>query len=637
MPPFRLTDPLWGGVAVAALAFLLYANTLAHGWVLDDAIVITDNMFTQRGIEGLGGIFSKDTFFGFFKVEGKEALVSGGRYRPLTVAMFAVVYEMFGDKPAAFHFLTVLLYGLLCFVLYRTLRLLLSERFPGEGGAWLALIAAGLFAAHPVHTEVVANVKGCDEIATLLFSMLTLAYTLKAWDTGQWRYVWYAAGVFFLANLSKENAVTFLAAIPLALALFRRRETALKGGYLGVLVPLLGAFLLFLAIRGSILGWQFGGTPMELMNNPFLKYVGPYTWAPFTFAEKLAAVILAAGKYLALLFWPHPLTHDYYPRQLPYVQPGDWRALGIALLYAALAGFAVLRMRARPLMCFGILYFFFTFSIVSNLIFPIGTNMGERFLFMPSVGFALCVAALLHHLFIEKNKTVVALGIAGLMVALYAVKTVSRNPVWESNERLFFTDIKTSVNSAKLQNACGSYLFEQARDTQDTLVVRETALRSVAHLSKAIEIHPTYKDAYLSRGGSHFLLKEYEQAISDYREALRIQPNEAKAKTGLSYCLREAGRYYGQVKGDLAKAMKYFEEAWSYNKEDGETAHSIGVVLGLQQKPQEALPWFEKAVALTPDNSIYRSNLASSLMAVGRQEAAQQEMQRAMELKAAGK
>lgn len=403
------------------------------------------------------------------------------------------------------------------------------------------------------------------------------------------------------------------------------------------MAPLLGAFLLFFVIRGSILGWRFGGAPLELMNNPFLKYVGPYAWVPFTFAEKLAAVILAAGKYLALLLWPHPLTHDYYPRQLPYVAPGDWRVLGIAAVYVALAGFALWRLRARPLTSFGILYFFFTFSIVSNLIFPIGTNMGERFLFMPSVGFALCVAALLHHFFIEKNKLSAALSIAALIAALYAVKTVSRNPVWESNERLFFADIGTSANSAKLQNACGSYLFEQARDAKDTATTRQTALRSLAHLNKAIEIHPTYKDAYLSRGGSHFLLKEYEQAIADYREALRIQPNDAKAKTGLAFCLREAGRYYGQTKGDLHKAIRYFEEAWRYNDQDGETAHSIGVVLGLQQKPTEALPWFEKAAALTPDNSIYRANLASSLMALGRQEEAQREMQRAAELKAAGK
>lgn len=230
LPPFRLTHPMWGGIAIAVWAFLLYVNTLGHGWALDDAIVITDNMFTTRGVEGLGGIFSKDTFFGFFKVEGKETLVSGGRYRPLTVALFAVVYEMFGDKPGAFHFLTILLYALLCFVVYRVVRLLLAERFGGDSGAWLALIAAGLFAAHPTHTEVVANVKGCDEIVTLLFSMLTLGLSLKAWDSGQFRYMWYAAGVFFSGQPVQGKRRDLSGGDPAGLALVSQARYGAQGG-----------------------------------------------------------------------------------------------------------------------------------------------------------------------------------------------------------------------------------------------------------------------------------------------------------------------------------------------------------------------------------------------------------------------
>lgn len=50
-----------------ALAVLLYANTLTHGFVQDDAIVITDNMFTTQGIQGIPGILSKDTFLAFSK------------------------------------------------------------------------------------------------------------------------------------------------------------------------------------------------------------------------------------------------------------------------------------------------------------------------------------------------------------------------------------------------------------------------------------------------------------------------------------------------------------------------------------------------------------------------------------------
>ena len=78
IPGFFSNTLLQSGL-IFGIAFLLYANTLTHGFVLDDAIVITDNMYTQQGVKGIGGILSNDTFFGFFKVEGKEVLVSGGR------------------------------------------------------------------------------------------------------------------------------------------------------------------------------------------------------------------------------------------------------------------------------------------------------------------------------------------------------------------------------------------------------------------------------------------------------------------------------------------------------------------------------------------------------------------------------
>jgi hypothetical protein len=159
------------------LAVLLYANTLTHGFVQDDAIVITDNMFTTQGVKGIPGILTKDTFFGFFKVEGKETLVSGGRYRPLTLVVFALLYEVFGLDPFPYHLLTVLLYALTCVLLYRVLLLLLREHSGlGAGVAWMATL---LFTVHPIHTEVVANIKGCDEIVALLGSLGATALVFR--------------------------------------------------------------------------------------------------------------------------------------------------------------------------------------------------------------------------------------------------------------------------------------------------------------------------------------------------------------------------------------------------------------------------------------------------------------------------
>ena len=205
------------GWLLFGFAFLLYANTLTHGFVLDDDIVIRDNMFTQKGASGISGILSKDTFFGYFKVEGKDALVSGGRYRPLTLVFFALIYQIFGPNTFVYHLFTVLLFAATTLLLYRVLLLLLQPR----GASWsaaMAFLATALFAAHPIHTEVVANIKGCDEIVTLLGSLGALWLVLKAFDTGKTMYAALSGLVFFLACLSKENAATFVVVIPLAKA-----------------------------------------------------------------------------------------------------------------------------------------------------------------------------------------------------------------------------------------------------------------------------------------------------------------------------------------------------------------------------------------------------------------------------------
>ena len=158
-------------LALFALSVLVYANTFSHDFAQDDAIVITDNMFTTEGVSGLGGIFRYDTFYGFFKTANKDKLVAGGRYRPLTLAMFAIEYQVFGDNPTAMHILNALWYGLLVVVLYGALLALFRSRAKwdkqlSENMVYLIpLLAALVFALHPLHTEAVANIASGDRVA----------------------------------------------------------------------------------------------------------------------------------------------------------------------------------------------------------------------------------------------------------------------------------------------------------------------------------------------------------------------------------------------------------------------------------------------------------------------------------------
>lgn len=511
----------WVAYGILALSILLYVNTLAHDFALDDAIVITDNMYTQKGAAGIPGLLTHDTFYGFFKTEGKANLVSGGRYRPLTPVLFALERSIFGDGPFMHHLLNILFYALCCWLFYRMLLLI----FRGNSlvTLWWACAAAFLFTAHPLHTEAVANIKGRDEILALLGSLIACICVLKAWDIQESmpqksvvKFQLGGAVAMFLALMSKENAITFLAVVPLTLVFFRN---ASWGTAFRKILPLGGAALLFLLIRGSVIGWTMGSTPDELMNNPFLKWNGS-TYIPFAAEEKWGTIFYTLGKYLQLLWIPTPLTHDYYPRHIGIMHLTQPTVLLSILLYVALGWLAWKGYKQKSIWGYAILVFLITLSIVSNIVFPIGTNMSERFLFMPSIGWALggawCIS-LLH-----KNKSP---GIAGswtlasiilfVITFAFSMLVIRRNPVWKDNFSLFTTDVKTSSQSAKLLNAAGGETLAQITKIQDTSLQRQYALQAEDYLTKALEIHPVYKNAWLLLGNSKFYQKQYDAAIEN--------------------------------------------------------------------------------------------------------------------------
>ncbi len=602
-------------VLIFAFACLLYANTLFHQFTLDDGIVITDNMFTQKGFSGIPGLLSKDTFFGFFKVEGKEQLVSGGRYRPLTPVLFAMLYQLVGKHPLPYHLLTILLYAATCVMLHRTLLLLLGPR--GNGYAALfAFLAALLFTGHPIHTEVAANVKGSDEIVTLLCSLGALYAAVKASDTRKKLWALGAGVLFFLACLSKENAATFVVLVPLALWWFRTGRGAEQKVQWSGAWAIAGAFAVFFVLRGSILGWRFGAAPMELMNNPYLKIVGNQ-WVPFTFLEKMASIFYTLWKYIQLLLVPHPLTHDYYPRQIDVMSFSNPIALFSVVLHIGLFLYAVLGREKRDPVRFGILFYLIALSIVSNIVFPIGTHMGERFAFMPSVGFCMIAASGLIYLSQQGRRLPVMWGVLGVILFLYSLKTITRNPTWHDNDLLFITDVENSPNSAKIRNACGGSLYDKAGRSSDDKEKQALYRQVVVHTTKAIELYPNYSDAYVTRAGAQYFLKQFDGAVADYREAVRLAPDKPEYRKNLAFALRENGKSYGEQKGDLANALRFLNESWQISGDDPETARLLGVVHGVQGKNQEAVQWFSKAVELAPDNASYMYDLGTAYYNAG--------------------
>lgn len=610
-------------IILLLLGFILYGNTLSHDYALDDSIVIKQNDYTKQGISGLKTIFTKDTFFGFFNIEGKDKLVAGGRYRPMSLAFFAVAWSVWGDSPLLFHLSNILFYSICCFLIFYLLsRLSATKDLMSE---WFPLLVAGLFMVNPIHTEVVANIKGLDEIFSLTGSMLAAILIIKAIDKNILRNYLLAALSFFFALMSKENAISFVAIIPLSLYLLHKqsiKDSIIKSW------PLWLSVFAFLSIRTSILGWDLGGEPMELMNNPFLKIVDN-VFVPYGFSEKMASIIFCLGYYLKLFIIPHPLTHDYYPM---FVELKSFSSLSVIislLAHLLLIIIAAINLKKRSILSYGIFYYFITLSIVSNIVFPVGTNMAERFLFMPSLGICMIVAFGIHKLTARRN---IKIGIAAVILLLHSGLTIARNPVWKNDFTLFTTDVKTSHNSAKANNAAGGAIQTEALKLTDAKKKNEMFRQSNVYLRKAVKIHPNYKNAYLLMGNNHFYLKDYNAAVQSYEFALRIDPNYTDAMNNLSISFRELGKREGEKNNNIGGAINYLNKSFQLNNSDPETVRLLGVAHGMSNNHSSAVQYFEKLTQMIPDSAFAYVVLFKACKNAGMEEKALSAYEKAIQL-----
>ncbi len=628
---------------IVLVSFVVYGNTLGHKYALDDVYVITQNNFTMQGLAGIPDIFSSDQFAG--KYGDKKNIVVGGRYRPLSIFSFAIEYQFFGESPGISHFLNIVFFALTGIVLY----LLFLKLFPGrkDQNPYLSIpfLTTLLFLVHPIHTEVVANIKGRDEIFALLGALYATLLTLRYLELRHRKYLIQSGFVFFLGLLSKENTITFLAIIPLTVYFFT--EFKLRDIILS-LVPLGIATVLFLAVRQAVIGGAALEIEKELLNNPFLDA---------SFEERFATVFYTLGLYLKLLVFPHPLTFDYYPYHIPLMKWANWEVVLSLLVNIALLVVAVIGLKNKSKIAYAIWLYFIPLSIVANLLFPVGVFMNERFIYFSSIGFSFVVAWLLIEKLQPKMKNpenfkkLIYFGLGAIML-LYSVKTIARNSAWKDNETLFSTDIKTSSNSIKSNAGYAEILYHKGEEIKDQGERKKVLEQSIHYFQKSISIHPKYVNAMLLLANAWFeynrsvdstlhyylriaelkpnmydvyrnlpvvigSLKDPNKELDYYFKFLKINPDRADIN-------HEIGLIYGKRKNDLDNAIEYLERASELEPGNIDIINDLGLAYGLSNQYTNALNTFLAALQFKPNDKQLHINIGLSYQNLGNEEKAKQ-------------
>lgn len=520
----------------ALVAFLLHLPVMLNGFVWDDA-----EKFGKAQWDGPQDLVAALTpqYWEALSHEPPEA----GYYRPVASLLFAWNQSQFGLDPRIYHAQSLLLHALVC-----ALVVLLGGRLI-HLDAWAALAAGLLFAVHPVHTEALAF---ASDLTDLLAATAYLgALLLAVGRTPGWKRALGVSCLWLLALGSKEMAITLPAL--LAFLIWLRPGTSLRQSWrLGALLVVSGG--LYLGVRL----WVCGGLAPA---GAGLEWDG---WL-----VRFSAVGRSIQALSRMLVWPWPLVADYGPAGK--VLPTSLFASGLVVVAGALSVLAIGARKKMPALALGVGWLVLTAFPVLNLV-PIPQPLAERFLYLPSVGLCLALAAGL--------RTLPRLAQARLLLALLPLLVAgawvswARLPEWRDDRALWSSVLRVLPDNPRaLQNLAADH--EQRGETAAAL--------------------PLYARAYA-------LAPEMDKVVMAY-----------------------AGALYGA--GELDQAIAVLRKRVSRGVVGAQIAGMLGAALARSGQFLEAAQAFDLVVKSQPDDTRARISRALCWVALGRRAEAEGELE----------
>lgn len=565
----------WGILALFALVvMILYAPSLRYDFTLDDDLFVRNHPAVQKGLGGIPEAFNQGST-SHFKGSNFEI------YRPWLLTAFCIQKAFFGFKPAGYHFVNVMLYIGLAIVLFNLLRRLFPDLHP-QYPAFITL----LFLVHPIHTEVVANVKSQDELWAALFNLGALSLFVHALrePSQEMRHLGLATLLYLGGLFSKESSVAFLVIFPLTYLLVKP-DSLIRA--LKLLSPLAFAAGLFLVARHLALQGVEQENETTILENVLYGAGDTGTlWAT-------KAAIL--WHFIKLMFIPYPLSWDYSFNQIPLQTWSDAVPWISVLSFASLSVLALMHVRKTPGISFGLLFFLVLISPTANILFFNGTTFADRFLFLPSGGFLLAACILFLKTSGHKadlpprsvSKTFLPVGITLLLV--FGGMSMNRAGDWKNNLAVFKSGAENAPNSSRTNLGLATEYMNIAERQTDFRMRNAYVDSAIIHFEKSLAIYPDNYAASYRLGLIYSMQNRNDRAIALYRQSLRAKADNLLALNNLGALYASANR--------LDSALWCFEESIKLDSLNNLTLTNLVIVNNLLGRSEDALRIGEKAIA----------------------------------------
>lgn len=495
---------------VIVVAIAPFLQSLAYGYVLDDTYAISGNV-GLAGWGSLGRVWTEQ--FG-----GGGASPFAGLYRPLTMTLFALVFNAGAKWPLWFHLVAVVAHATAALVVWRLL-----ERGTSR---WPALLGALWFAAHPVHVEAVANITNVSEVLVAIFTCLLAIRLVRIAEYDQaagWRDALVVALLYLAALLSKESGAMAAPVAAICAWGWRaasapatwRPDAASIRRWWPVAASWVAAVAFVATLRANVLGGPLAG-----------GQIAAIAIADMSAMERVASMLALGPKMLELLFWPRALNPHYGPSTFPSGGVGLLSAATV--LAVAAAAYAAIRAAARGdrRWLVGLAWTLLAFLPASNLLVATGQVLAERTLYVPSIGVSMVLATLLHRLAVAASTPTseelakrawpaAAIGVA-VIVVVFSLHSLRGTRAWRGHGPLF-----AQMIAADADNYAGYWFaaIEASRQGHDA--------ESLGLLERAYALYQKDRGVILDLGAALTRQGHFLRAAEVYQQGLRLSPNDS--------------------------------------------------------------------------------------------------------------
>ncbi len=552
------------------VGFLVYGNALKGQFVLDDDYLVRDNPMI-RSWANIPASFRQDIGAGTEK--------RSDFYRPLQIVSYIADFSFFKLRPFGYH-LTNILVHVAASALLGWIVFLLFGLFP------LAFLTSLLFLVHPVHTEAVTYISGRSDPLAMFFLLLTLILYLRRCERPRPALLTAMALTYAAALLSREGSII----LP-ALVFVLHKTLGRKADRAGFVLLVALAFL-YVIMRVTLIK----------------SLVGETAHATTLFA-RLPGVFVALSAYFKLLVWPSGLHMEYGRQTFSFADPRVWLGSAVTIGLLVLAG---REKRRHPMVSFGICWFFVSLAPFLNL-YPINAYMAEHWLYLPSVGFFLLMAAALVVLWKRQAWRPLAIGLGAWFLIFNAAATVRQNQTWLDPVVFYERTLRYAPRSTTaLINLANAYT-DRGRPAE-----------AVPLYEKAIGIDPKLAEPYNNMGNAYQMLGLPQKATPLYQKALEVNPKFPRAYYNL-------GKTY-HLAGETSKALPLYEKAVAYDPYYVPALNNLGLAYAESGDLRRAQEMFERALRLNPSYATACYNLGNLYRGQGDRMRARQMYERALKI-----